>query len=263
MKPQTPKTIAQGAEAIITLAPAPKNSPHKSIIIKNRIQKSYRLPKLDEKIRRQRTKSESKILEKAGKIINTPQVLKTEKFQIQMSFIPGERLSETLNNKSKKEQIQIIQQIAEQIAKLHDNNIIHGDLTTSNTVLSIENTPNPEDTIKQQTLTNNNIKDKQIRTSINYFKSDASRPNNKSEAPILPKAQIYIIDFGLSFISHRIEDKAVDLHLIKQALEAKHFQNHQELFNAFIKSYNPKEKINILERLKKVEARGRYKHSCE
>ena len=36
--------------------------------------------------------------------------------------------------------------------------------------------------------------------------------------------KVFIIDFGLGFISPKIEDKAVDLHLIKQALEAKHFK---------------------------------------
>ena len=49
--------------------------------------------------------------------------------------------------------------------------------------------------------------------------------------------KIYIIDFGLGFISNKIEDKAVDLHLIKQALEAKHFQNHEKLFQNFKKGY--------------------------
>jgi TP53 regulating kinase-like protein len=71
---------------------------------------------------------------------------------------------------------------------------------------------------------------------------------------------LFIIDFGLSFHSQRLEDKAVDLHLIKQALEAKHFQNHEGLFKEFLKNYKPKDYKNILEQLKKVEARGRYKH---
>ena len=74
---------------------------------------------------------------------------------------------------------------------------------------------------------------------------------------ILRNSDIFVIDFGLSFFSHKIEDKAVDLHLIKQALEAKHYQNWEKLFSAFLKGYKNKE---VIERLKKVEARGRYKH---
>jgi len=230
--------ISQGAEAVIRL--------ENKIITKDRIQKSYRLKELDENLRKKRTKSESKILEKTSQIINTPKVIKTEKFQIQMQYIEGERLSETLNEKPRKTQIEIIQEIAEQVAKLHDNNIIHSDLTTSNTILTSKN--------------NNQIKP---RASINNKKLNNNQTNevcliSSKEQPI-----IYIIDFGLSFISKRIEDKAVDIHLIKQALEAKHYQTWEKLYEEFIKAYNPIEKTKILERLKKVESRGRYKHSCE
>jgi len=72
---------------------------------------------------------------------------------------------------------------------------------------------------------------------------------------------LYFIDFGLGFISSRFEDKAVDIHLLKQALEAKHFKNWETLFNEVInnykKSYSHSERV--LEQLKKVEKRGRYK----
>lgn len=55
----------------------------------------------------------------------------------------------------------------------------------------------------------------------------------------------------------KVEDKAVDLHLIKQALEAKHFRNWETLFNEFLKGYdNSKEASKVLERLKVVEKRG-------
>ena len=73
--------------------------------------------------------------------------------------------------------------------------------------------------------------------------------------------QIFFIDFGLSFHSKRIEDKAVDLHLIKQALEAKHPTIYEESFKAVIKSYTKQSKQakQTLAQLEKVERRGRYK----
>ncbi len=74
---------------------------------------------------------------------------------------------------------------------------------------------------------------------------------------IFQNKEIFFIDFGLGFHSDRIEDKAVDIHVLKQALEAKHFQNWKILFENFKKAY--KNKL-VLERLKKVEKRGRYKH---
>ena len=86
-----------------------------------------------------------------------------------------------------------------------------------------------------------------------YKRSDLQAKRPTSEAT-------YLIDFGLSFISTKTEDKTVDLHLMKQALEAKHFQNAKKLFIAFKKGYQWKDSKKILERLIIVEKRGRYKH---
>jgi len=197
------KVIQQGAEAKIILKG--------KIIIKDRIKKSYRLKELDEKIRKSRTKREAKILEKAFKLIPVPKIISTDnKEKIEMEFIPGLKLSENLDKI--KNNIEVCKILGEQIAKLHDNNIIHGDLTTSNMIL---------------------------------------------KAPTL-----YFIDFGLSYISSRIEDKAVDIHLIKEAFEAKHFENTSSFFKAVLEGYesSPNYK-DMIQRLKKVESRGRYKQS--
>lgn len=75
--------------------------------------------------------------------------------------------------------------------------------------------------------------------------------------------KVYFIDFGLGYISDKFEDKAVDLHLIKQALEAKHFKYWQKLWEAIKEGYNSENKSQsqkVLEQLKKVELRGRNKH---
>jgi len=198
------KVLQQGAEAIIYL--------DKDKVIKDRIKKSYRISELDDKIRKQRTKSETKLLEKASNIINSVTPLKTnEKFSIEMPFIEGKKLSEHLDNFEFGEQKKICRKIGESVAKLHNNNIIHGDLTTSNMILK--------------------------------------------------KDKIFFIDFGLGFISQKIEDKAVDIHLFKEALEAKHFGHWQDLFKEFLNGYSvyPEHK-KILEQVKKVESRGRYRH---
>jgi len=203
----TPKTLAQGAEAKIFL------DEKDNLIIKDRISKSYRHPGLDKTIRKRRTKAETKLLQKACEIINSPKPLTTvEEFdKIKMPFINGKKLSEHLDNFSLKKQEEICKQMGESIAKLHHEDIIHGDLTTSNMILK--------------------------------------------------KDRVYFIDFGLGFISHKIEDKAVDLHLLRQALEAKHFKQWQLLFERVLEGYKHyKENEKVLEQLKKVEKRGRYKH---
>ncbi len=236
------KQIAQGAEAIISL--------DKNKIIKNRVPKKYRHPILDEKIRRQRTKSEAKLLTKASEIINAPQIINQDKFTIEMQHINGERLSETLNQKSEQEQFQIMKQIGEQIGKLHDKNIIHGDLTTSNTILAKDSSS------KKSRLEINKLPEGQKDDASHLI--DKCAQSTPISSPTQPK--VFLIDFGLGFISTRIEDKAVDLHLIKQALEAKHWENHNRLFFQFLEAYQPEDRDKILQQLIKVEARGRYKH---
>lgn len=81
---------------------------------------------------------------------------------------------------------------------------------------------------------------------------------------ILKNNKVFFIDFGLGYISKKIEDKAVDLHLLKQALEAKHFKHFKELQNEVFKSYEKtlgkEESQKILERITAVERRGRYRH---
>ena len=162
-----------------------------------------------------------------------------------MEFIEGKKLSENLDNLNNK--FEIAEKIGQETAKLHDADIIHGDLTTSNMIL-VENENVEKDEIKE--VENN----KEIsRTSIE-IREKTSLSTNKNNF------KIYFIDFGLGFISKKIEDKAVDIHLLKQALEAKHFNFYNQLFEAFLKGY----KISInydktLTQLKKVEARGRYK----
>ena len=198
------KIIQQGAEALILL--------DKKGITKRRTRKSYRIPEIDEKIRKLRTRSETKLLEKASKIISVPSVKISNEVskEIIMDFIDGKKLSDYLDSFPLKKQKEICNQIGENISKLHNQDIIHGDLTTSNMIL----------------------------------KED----------------KVYFIDFGLGFNSHKFEDKAVDLHLLRQALEAKHFKNWKALFAGVLKGYsNSKDYKAVLERLKKVEKRGRYK----
>ena len=246
--PSKPKIIAQGAEAKIILS--------KNIIIKDRISKSYRILELDKKIRKSRTKAEIKLLNKASKIINAPVPLTNKNskdiFQIKIPYIKGKKLSQYLDKFPLKQQKQICKQIGKDVSKLHNENIIHGDLTTSNMIL-IEKQRNLPDYSHSQ-INKINIIKKYKQGALT--KSGSEQLISKQIKPI-----IFFIDFGLGFISHKFEDKAVDIHLFKQALEAKHFKNWEGLFKEFEKAYKTSNDSKIvLERLKAVEKRGRYKH---
>ncbi len=71
-----------------------------------------------------------------------------------------------------------------------------------------------------------------------------------------PSGKVVFIDFGLSFFSEKDEDKAVDLHLMKQALDSSHYRISEKGFNAVLNAYGKKA---VIRRLEKVEQRGRNK----
>ncbi len=78
---------------------------------------------------------------------------------------------------------------------------------------------------------------------------------------ILSGGKIYYIDFGLSFFSTKVEDKAVDIHLFRQTIESKHNGIWKKCFQSFLKGYEQAsaDYKEVLNRLEKVEARGRNK----
>ena len=198
------KIISRGAEAILYL-----KDKH---LVKERIKKNYRLNELDLKLRKYRTRSETKLLEKSASLIDVPKVINfsDKDMKIVMEHIKGDLLKEIINSLDNRKLKEILINVGTQIALLHDNDIIHGDLTTSNMILK----------------------------------------DNK----------VYFIDFGLGFISNKIEDKAVDLHLLKQALQSKHYKICEKAFAYTLEGYKKCKTFNgVMSRLEKVEKRGRYK----
>lgn len=195
------KRIGDGAEAIIYQ--------EGEKVLKDRVSKGYRLAEIDTKLRKFRTRREAKLLKKLEKFGFTPKIISSDdrEMKIEMEFIDGPRLRDVLNKDNFK---QYSKEIGEKLALLHNNDVIHSDLTTSNMIL---------------------------------------------------KNKIYFIDFGLSFESKKIEDKAVDLHLLKRALESKHHEFFEEAFEEVIKAYSSKQEQadEIFKRLEKVESRGRNK----
>ncbi len=103
----------------------------KKVLIKKRVSKKYRRKELDEKIRIERNKREAVLLHKAKIIgVRTPIVYRidSEKKELVMEFIEGNRLKDELNEKN----LNYCFEFGKIVAKLHNANIIHGDLTTSN-----------------------------------------------------------------------------------------------------------------------------------
>ncbi|MDN5358823.1 MAG: regulating kinase and related kinase [Candidatus Diapherotrites archaeon] len=124
--------IKKGAEAELYKIMY-KNRP---AVLKRRIPKRYRVPELDEHIRKTRTRREARLLERARRSgVLAPEVYHVDdkKMEIVMEYVSGERAKEYLLRTG---DAGLMRKIGELIAILHENNIVHGDLTTSNIILS-------------------------------------------------------------------------------------------------------------------------------
>ncbi len=123
--------IAKGAEANLYL--------ENGVVIKERIRKEYRIPEIDETLRSMRTKREAKLLSLARRAgVPTPVVLDvdTKRKSITMNYIDGEKVKYIVDTLSKEELNRLFSEIGSLAAKLHRSHIIHGDMTTSNMLLS-------------------------------------------------------------------------------------------------------------------------------
>ncbi|MBL7160507.1 MAG: Kae1-associated serine/threonine protein kinase [Candidatus Aenigmarchaeota archaeon] len=197
--------LHRGAEAILFL--------ENGNMVKRRLKKGYRIPQLDTRIRKQRTKREASLLTKAKRLgINVPTVFDVQGDDIIMEFIRGKRIKEFLRTARKKERAEACEKIGAAAAALHEAGIMHGDLTTSNMLLS--------------------------------------------------KGELMLIDFGLARTSSRVEDHAVDLILLFEALKAGHYPILKEVWGGVLKAYkrNYSNASSILRQCKSIEKRRRYKN---
>ncbi len=167
--------------------------------------KNYRHQELDDRIRKERTRKEYRIMKDARKAISgIPRLERTSDDTLEIEKVEGDTLKQELESGPER-----LEEAGKKVAGLHSTDIIHGDLTTSNMIVN---------------------------------------------------GQLHLIDFGLSLRSQRIEDRAVDLHLLKQVLESSHPEVAEDAWQSFISGYSSYEKAEqVLERLEEVEERGRYK----
>ena len=197
------RIIKRGAEADVYLIPWYKTM----AISKLRNPKKYRNITLDNLIRGRRTIHEATMLNDVKTTgIKTPFIyfLDPKRAEIIMEYIDGENVKNILSP-------EIGFEMGKYVSILHNKNIIHGDLTTSN-----------------------------------FIKR---------------KDDLYLIDFGLSFYSERIEDMATDIRIIKEILSSAHIQIFDETYERFLEGYALISNNNfsrVLKVVKDIETRGRY-----
>lgn len=193
--------IARGAEAVISRVG--------DTIVKLRVRKGYRLPEIDLKIRKSRTRLEARLLQEARRAgVPVPNVLECdeEAGKLVMEFVDGGRLKELFSSGRGDG---LCRTIGKEVGLLHAAGIAHGDLTTSNMILK--------------------------------------------------DGKVYLIDFGLAKKTKSVEDFAVDLHLLERALTSAHCGIAEKCFGEVLKEYLRIMPGSVVERLKEIEKRGRYK----
>ena len=236
--------LSQGAEGKIYIG----EFLSKKCLVKERFKKKYRVEELDKSLTKARMLSESKNIFRASKEgIKVPTIYFVDLIErkIYMEYLenscqlkiilqsiysqpdlsPYQTLIEKISN-----------DLGETIAKLHEVNLIHGDLTPSNIILKVK-----EDTGSD--LLNN--AEKIILENKNYD-------------------DMYLIDFGLSSVStstsSSLEDKAVDLYVLKRAIISSNPKSEELFEKAMIVYKNKLSNGNeIINKYKNVEMRGRKK----
>ncbi|KAI8594773.1 kinase-like domain-containing protein [Dissophora ornata] len=209
---QDAELIKQGAEAKVYLVPFCQ----RQAIIKERFAKTYRHPTLDKKLTSRRVTQEARCLYRCQKaLIDTPTVymVDLDKSLIYMEYIEGTSVRDYLVTEeahTPEAQKRVAVEIGHALGRMHNIDVIHGDLTTSNLLMRQES------------------------------------------------GSVVLIDFGLSYVSQLIEDKAVDLYVLERAFTSTH-PNTEVMFAQILEAYGESGKASkqILKKLEDVRMRGR------
>jgi len=301
--------IAQGAEGIIYRGLYKE----KSVIIKVRPKKNYRIAQLDKTLRRTRTRGEIKALTKTleigrkndgqkGMVVPCPELIEADKQStcIIMEDIRTENNRESITLKKlinhisltifgqsftkkcekAKELINadvvipakddsddegdelvdlsnsesdllakilkpIVEKVANMIANLHLNKIIHGDITSSNILARIDQERLPS----ENTNLYNEIQDEVIDSNFTKFEKIHN---------FLSKIELVLIDFGLAQTEvKRAEERAVDLYVLERAWISTHPTTANCLARLWKIYFGKINDITVEKKLKDVRQRGR------
>lgn len=129
--------LKKGAEASLYLT----DWQGKRVVIKQRLPKKYRPVQLDQKIRRYRTIHEPQLMHEAKRAgVPTPIIfmVDVENSTFIMEYIDGHPVKQLLDALCELDREDICRKIGKGIANLHTYGIVHGDLTTSNMILTRE-----------------------------------------------------------------------------------------------------------------------------
>ena len=176
---------------------------------------AYRLPVLDDSIRRQRTIREAEMIHLAKRLdVPVPYLYDVDVpgATLVLEYIRGRRLKDSLPPDDGDGAIPVFEDFGKGVAKLHAGGMVHGDLTTANAVIR--------------------------------------------------EGRVVFMDFGLAFRTIRLEDRAVDLRLIKETLSGAHPGIYRAALEGLFRGYSEVSGAAVLRdvqrQLRSIERRGRY-----
>lgn len=102
---------------------------------------------------------------------------------------------------------------------------------------------------------------KEIGKKIGIIHSLGIIHGDLTTSNMILKDEVYFIDFGLSFFSKKAEDRAVELHLLKETANGTHPLFAKKFYNSVISGYKQtfSDAKEVLDRINIVEERGRNK----
>lgn len=109
----------------------------RGIVLKKRIQKSYRVAGMDSRLRKERTRNEAATLIRLNEAgIRVPKVYDVDgyNFEIKMEHINGVTMRSFL--RSGNDGVDKVSELAGMVSRMHSMGISHGDLTTNNIIVS-------------------------------------------------------------------------------------------------------------------------------
>jgi len=216
----------RGAEATVEIATADAGGAVGDArrVIKRRVPKRYRHPELDRALRRDRTVAEARLTSEARRAgVPTPMVYDVD--------VPAATL--TLQHVGDRDLAAALGErwtaaVGRHLARLHGAGIVHGDPTTRN-----------------------------VRIAASA--ADGSTAGRSAEENVGDDdALTTLIDFGLAYHTGHVEDHAMDLHVFEGSVRAT-ATDPTPLIEAFEAGYAEVGDDDVLDRLRDVEGRGRYR----
>lgn len=265
----------------------------KPAVYKHRFAKRYRNETLDYRLRSQRTRHEARALERCVKKgIRAPRLLGVDYIHtfLVMTHEEGPTLKEALDREharvvaagAKSADVDatpspvtaaLLRSMGVVVAMLHNANMVHGDLTTSNFISTFEAPSSPPPTATPVAAAGTPAGEKTEKASHAVAKQKGKAPTPagslsastaapSSVAASLPTAQdIVVLDFGLISDKFSAEERAVDLYVLERAITSTHpylaAYASDTILDGYRSAADPKKETETLKRLEAVRARGR------